>query len=316
MENNKTVAITLFKSDLVALGALSKFAASDDMIPLLTNVRFTWFNGRLVAYATDRYRVGEVTLSETVCDGYTHFEGDVLIPAKTVKTLASKFKLRKGERIVLNVDVEIGKWEFTDFAESVSGGFEPGTEFPLVERLFKADATAPVELMHVQPKFLADALGFMSGFDSKTPVLVTQPEGAGKPIQFSNEGARCLVMPVRADEGEDITGKAGRVWDVSEPFTPGDAVEAKPAPVEQVEAASEPKTTKTKTKPVKAKAPAKGATVKARMTRAKTVPNVTPKMLARLERKLTEGATAVEAVGYAVGTVEGKRAMALLEAIA
>lgn len=368
----------LHRTGMNVLKALAKFAGTTTDAGIIQGVNIRVSSVGVVAYATDRYRLGEVWLSKVddLKPGNWVYEGDspasFTIPSEVFALVVKKFKHLRQCRVVL--DGKAGTYCFKFLEERLEGFLLEG-DYPPVEKFLPGELMDLDKNVMLNPLLLADfapvarALG-VNG-------MVFSGGGKHKTVSVCAEGFRGLVMPIRFADGDAAQwckGFAGVSDAVAEtkveakpksepkaetkkskpktkvkpevetevvPVETGTAsdfikdhvivdvvqiptpkaiepapVEAEPAPVEQVEATPEPKTTKTKTKPVKAKAPAKGATVKARMSRAKTVPNVTPKMLARLERKLTEGATAVEAVGYAVGTVEGKRAMALLEAIA
>jgi hypothetical protein len=117
-----TIGIALTHDQLRSIASLTAFASREDVTPVITGVRLSVEEGRIIAQATDRYRVAELSLplpikptdredaftAEEEVNGGAAFEA-ITIPAaflaRVIKSLPRKPLLR-GATIALIVTAE------------------------------------------------------------------------------------------------------------------------------------------------------------------------------------------------------------------
>lgn len=365
---------------MMTLKALAKFASKDAAAGIIQGVNIQVSPAGVVAYATDRYRLGEVWLSQLddLKRGQWESTGEIpntfTVPSEVFALVVQKFKHMKMCRCLL--DSKTGTYRF-EFLEEKLEGFLLEGDYPPVEKFLPGELMDLDKNVMLNPLLLADfapvarALGvngmMFSGMGENKPVSVCAPSFRGlvMPIRFADgdaaqwckgfAGVSDAVAETKVEakpksepkaetkkskpktkvkpevETEVVPVETGTASDFIKDHVIVDVVqipardETKPVGSKTVAAVSEPDVvaetkpvaepkTKTKTK-TKTKAKSETKTVKTRMSKARQVRNVTEKMLARLERKLNEGASPKDAVAYAVGATGGKRATALIAAL-
>ena len=186
---------TLTREQLARVIAHVEFASKDKTLEVLNAVRITAEGYRLTVTSTDRYILGESTLTVSEWSGEA---GSATIPAADVTAWKQAAKLNGQFQLTLEGD----SWTLTAGPSTVSGRTVTA-EYPKVANLFPEDR----ELHPITPTGLSvtnlDKLGKFSRAAGIPPaerhwkVGQARPEGKGtSPVIALTEGTRVLVMPI------------------------------------------------------------------------------------------------------------------------
>lgn len=186
---------TLTREQLARVIAHVEFASKDTTLEVLNAVRLTAEGYRLTVTSTDRYILGESTLTVSEWEGDT---ASATIPAAEVSAWKQIAKLSQRFSLTLEGD----SWTLDTFQSKVSGR-TINADYPNIANLFPEDRT----LHPITPTGLSvtnlDKLGKFSRAAGIPPaerhwkVGQARPDGKGtSPIIALIDGTRVLVMPV------------------------------------------------------------------------------------------------------------------------
>lgn len=144
---------------LKVAAAMSVLAANDDVVPIICTLQFTASADTLNIVATDRYRVGNLSLTGTKV-AYSDGEdaGEIVINARAFKDAVAMIARAKSFGATLQVDGD--RWTLTahhNGSETIApSGSGIAGNYPPVARLFPESNLYPVATVSVNPAFVGD----------------------------------------------------------------------------------------------------------------------------------------------------------------
>lgn len=206
MTARKTQTVEIEIHDFADLvNPILPIAGTDEMLPVLTCVKFSVRGGWLLASATDRFRLA-VKRVKTDATGF-----DALVPQRDIRTILKIFKPRRRDeefgkltlehhptKNELQVSRSDGfNWSFGFIDASLRFTAESG-EYPEIHKVINAAAGAPRETdgwFAVNPTYMAD---WRHAVGRNRPLLIRLGK-PNQPILVTADDFIGLQMPLRAE---------------------------------------------------------------------------------------------------------------------
>lgn len=194
-----------------SLLSVQAVASKDDSRPLLTCVKLYKENDAIVSVATNGYILGEVIEKTPAVDEYPELPAigervlvdEVLIPAKSAKTLAKAIKKNDtGLPILSYAVVEEERASTTDLETVTTLGFRK-TEgnYPEYRKLINDYTEKNSVSVHINPDYLKQVLEMFKGDNSIVLTMSTGERGKLEPVILTNDVAGVkktgVIMPLK-----------------------------------------------------------------------------------------------------------------------
>jgi DNA polymerase III sliding clamp (beta) subunit (PCNA family) len=180
---------------VAALKSVAAFACTDTTLPAICGVRLRQADGSLTLTATDRYTLATQTLTFDYSDGGVTGDGELVLPASTVKALSSIKGRELNGFLVVNVAGD-GTYQVTYPDDTkVSYPANP-VQFPNTSRII--DGFKPAEAADL-PSSLSFNPAFLARFAkvSKSRVTITPGTVASNMVRFECGEVTGLICMMR-----------------------------------------------------------------------------------------------------------------------